>query len=343
MDKIIHVGAGLGIEVAVYLTACAGEIILVEPNPKLADQLRKQTSNEPQVTVIEAAITTNPAYNQLYEYNLPEACGLHTATGLKKLFPGLKIHTVNTVVTLTPQQLLQEHAPEPGQSALLVLETPGEEYAIIKDLVNAGKLKKFSHIDVSANPEAYYQDSVPAAETLRLLAEDGYDVTVEHQEDPDWPRWQLVRNPLKDAVVKLEQQLVDKQELLVGFQQELEKEQQAHQETTKKLEDFKGWLESRKKQVSELESSADQAVKELETLQLKIKEMDTLQLKLNETECKNAERQEQVRELAETNRTITHENKKLKETVAGLEKELVRTEAQISTIKMLMLDQQGEL
>ena len=208
MHTIIHIGAGQAKELSQWLNTGAKHVILVEPNPRLAEKLRQKTAGMDQVVVLETAVTTTAANNQLHEYNLPEASSLHSATGLKTLFPGLKTNAIHTVATLSPKKLLIDYAPKPDQLAMLVLQAPGEEHAILKALVNTGQLEQFSELRLAVSLDSYYKGSIAAEQTRQLLANYGYDIIEENQQDPDWPTWHLQRNPLKDQISAFQAELI---------------------------------------------------------------------------------------------------------------------------------------
>lgn len=47
MHTILNIGAGQASELLEWLEAGAEHIVLVEPNPELAEQLRQQTAQQP--------------------------------------------------------------------------------------------------------------------------------------------------------------------------------------------------------------------------------------------------------------------------------------------------------
>ncbi|NWO04298.1 MAG: hypothetical protein HLX50_00910 [Alteromonadaceae bacterium] len=214
---IIHIGAGQGEELPDHLDSGAHRIVLVEPNPELARQLREKTHLHDQITVVEAAVTNNPADDQLTEYNLPEASSLRQPTGLSSLYPGLKAIATHTVAVITPRQLLEQYGPQPGEPARLVIETPGEGHAILQALIDADELKRFTAIKLTENTEPGFEGGMAAPELLRLLTRYGYSILEKSRQDPDWPSWELERNPLQDQVAELEKQLAESQKSLADL------------------------------------------------------------------------------------------------------------------------------
>ncbi|MFG6179126.1 hypothetical protein ACGTN6_17960 [Halomonas sp. THAF12] len=583
MHSIIHIGASEGSRLAEWLKGDARRIVLVEPNPVLAERLRQAASGHSHVKVVEAAVAAEPGSCELLEYNLPQASGLHEPIELKRLFPGLKLLHRHPISTISPQQLMAEYGPAKGDVPVhLILHAPGEEHAILQALMENDQLSRVSELCVTSSTVPHQPDTPPVEQTLGALKDYGFELTEHDAKDPDWQTWTLRLSPLKRRMVTLQQtfneQLAQQEGRETRLQQELkaarealdasqkaraeaekavaehqqvttqaqqtaqqrdvslreveqqleqeqaahkattaaweesreqlqqrtrktekqqqelvalqeknqqlesdtqaikqqvdaattenaklqkmldgasaqnkklqaenltleeglkntnrslkqaeesrqasettqqlekvkqalkeeqvahqatsgsleekkhqfmrrkqqaeklqadlenlkkeavrlesenkklkqksqaleeaqkkarehqEKGQKAHQETAKLLEDHKGWLNNRTKKNAELQGIIEQKTKELENLRSQMRNFEELKQKLKKAECKAAERQEQVTELAETNRKITCDSQKLNERMSGLEKELIKAETQMATIKTLMLD-----
>lgn len=267
MHTILHIGAGQATELPEWLNTEAERIILVEPNPNLAEQLRQNTSSEPRVTVVEAAITSNPANNQLHEYNLPEASSLRPATSLKQLFPGLKTVNTYSVATLTPAQLMEQYGPEPGEPATLVLQAPGEEHAIIQALAEAEVLSYFSELWVTTNPEPLYEGSEAAETLLNTLQTLGYNVQQENQQDPDWPTWQLARDPQQDKIAALEKELQ-------SLEQQLKESRTSLLDITHQKESLESQLTQARNQAAEAEKAKTAEAERANTAEQKLNQAE---------------------------------------------------------------------
>ncbi len=326
MHSILHIGAGEANELPQFLETGAEQIVLVEPNPELAEQLRKRTALHPQVTIVEAAITTSSANNQLQEYNLPEACSLHLATGLKTLFPGLRVNATHTVATLSPDQLLAEHGPQSGQSALLAIQAPGEEHELLQALINTDQLKQFSELRVNANPKPYYQGSVAAEKTLQALVDYGYQITDENQQDLDWPSWQLVRNPLKNQISNL---LAENEKLKTSTKQLEEALKQNQQQKVHADNQLEQRQSEATRQQSELEEkNAQIKVLNASTQQHEQKLKQSLQANA-EAEKQQAVHQQQLVEKREQLNGLLKNVEKLKTDAVEQKKELGQTKSQL--------------
>jgi len=356
MHTIIHIGAGQGEELQSYLDAGAQRIVLVEPNPKLADQLRETAQPHEQVTVVEAAVTSNPANNELKEYNLPEANSLHQPTGLKALFPGLKTLTTTQVSILTPEQLLKEHAPEEGKPVKLVVQTPGEEHAIVEALINTGQLKQCAELQMATNPEPYYESSVPASETLKLLEDYGYEITEENQQDPDWPSWQLARNPLKDQIEALEEQqtLMAREQKEAKAQLAMEEQARRAAETQakqaqdqqrqlqqqvnqheEKLADAQRRINDQKKRADELEDKLAKAQQATSDLEKSLEEHKTWfrnrKAQAEQLQSENASLKTELENLKQEKQQLLQNQSQGKETLSQLEQKMEQLFSQQAT------------
>ncbi len=331
MQTIIHIGAGHCNELEAYLASNAQRILLIEPIPALAAKLAKQAQAHRNVAVREAAITADPAHNQLQEYNLQDASSLRAATGLKRLFPGLKTLRTHSVQTLTPEQLLGEIALEPGQPAKLVIQAPGEEQAILQALIASDQLKAFSHLNLTANPEPFYEGSVAAEASLAMLADYGYIMIDHNQQDPDWPSWELQRNPLKDRITELESQNRQLKSQQTQAAKDLEAARNAAEQTTQALAAKEQAEKEARQQLEQLsarqaeqqrsfeqqqlsfeqqQSSLEQQQRELQALKEELEKTNkskaqadqarqALQTELNDVKASTAKQLEQVTKAAE--------------------------------------------
>lgn len=355
MHTIIHIGAGQAAELGDWLKAGAEHIVLVEPNPTLAETLRQNTSGEPRVTVVEAAITTNPANNLLHEYNLPEASSLRPATGLKQLFPGLKTVNTHSVATLTPAQLMEQYGPEPGEPATLVLQAPGEEHAIIQALAEAEVLSYFSELWVTTNPEPLYEDSEAAETLLNTLQTLGYNVQQENQQDPDWPTWQLARDPQQDKIAALEKELQ-------SLEQQLKESRTSLLDITHQKESLESQLTQARNQAAEAEkaktaeaeraNTAEQKVKQAEAAfsakvqaeQSARKQLEQLKQQLAEKEKQQQQQEENLAKQAEQLKALAEEKEQQKIREQNLHaeiKELHQKAQDLTKAREALAEEQG--
>ncbi|UYO73874.1 hypothetical protein M0220_13450 [Halomonas qinghailakensis] len=341
MSMILHIGAGQASELPQWRKSGATRIVLVEPNPMLAQQLRHKAADDATLTIVEAAVTPSSANTQLYEYNLPEANSLRPATGLKSLFPGLKTTATHSVATLTPTQLLADYGPAQGERAQLVLQTPGEEGAILKELIETGQLNQFQQLHLYANPEPYYQGSIAAKDILQQLAEAGFDITDVNQQDPDWPHWQLTRHPLKDQLLSLQeetaalkQQLQERQQQLETNQQQSKKHQQKAEEAAQQAQ---AQLKEKTDQLARLHPQFKQQQEEVAALKQQLQER---QQQLEASQQQSKKHQQKAEETAEQAQAQLKEKT---DQLAQLHTQLKQQQEEVAALKQQLQERQQQL
>lgn len=308
-DTIIHIGAGQGSELEAYLATEARRIILVEPNPTLAVQLRGKAQQYPRVEVLELAITDNPAHNTLYEYNLPEASGLYLADGLKALFPGLRQITQYAVATQTPQGLVQGCQLQ-GENNNLVVQASGAELAIVNALIKSGKISHFRQLEITSSEHPVFNRDGDAERLKQTLQNEGFELKAKDSHNPDWPVWTYVSSPvarqlksvmqknqvMTDTLALKQQELEDNSASLAEVRSELEQARAKHEEERAAWEHTKNDLSA---QLTKAQEQAKQAQAERDKLQEKLNtereageqlELETTKLKKqNSEQTKNLE------------------------------------------------------
>lgn len=202
IEVIVHIGAGRCEELDAYLSSSAGRIVLVEPRAPLAAELRMRSAMDSRVEVLEVAVTNNPQHNKLNEYSMPGLDSLYLPTGLKRLFPGLRLLARQPVSTITVAELLERCAFVGDQNALIV-QAPGLEANIIESLFDAGRLDSFAYISVACPEQPLYDGSGESARMLSLLHDKGFDLAHRDSTDPDWPTCIYHRNSLKQKLAVL--------------------------------------------------------------------------------------------------------------------------------------------
>ena len=189
LNRVLHIGAGSGSDLAAYLEAGARSVVLVEADPERAAALERLAADRPEVRVVEAAVSGAPGTRPFHITSFPELNSFRAPAGLKDLFPGLRILSSAKMVATRPAELVRQMEFPTGEAgALLVVEAPGEGLGILQDLAEAGLLERFGHIVVREAARGLY-DGAPAAEDLAgWLGSAGYAVAMEAApEDPERP------------------------------------------------------------------------------------------------------------------------------------------------------------
>jgi FkbM family methyltransferase len=230
LDFIIHLGAGKCSELDDYLTLNPKNIQLIEADSDLVKELELKVQNNDNVTIIPCAISATEEHRKLFRYNISSANGIHPATELKLLFPGLKQLEPIKVKSIRPTELLQPLALNIEQNNLLVVDVPGEELAVLQALEEADKLVLFRYIQLHCGIKALYSESHTADSVINWLNEHGYHVKqIDNSNSSYRPVWLLEVDTLKlenyqqrlainrltvDKQKQLEQSNKEKQQLL---------------------------------------------------------------------------------------------------------------------------------
>ncbi|MFW7381313.1 MAG: hypothetical protein ACOH5I_21040 [Oligoflexus sp.] len=191
-ELIVHLGAGLCEELSGYLASDAKRIVLVEANPDLISALKDRTAGDRRVEVLQLAIDSQASKRTFYIYNMTEVSSLRRSTGLKDLFPGLKIMHEIEVDTVAASEFCRSLQMDQYRGVYLKLELAGLEHAIVDVLANEGLLTLIDQIEVSCGVHELYEQSSPAKAVVSRLEGKGFILEGKSCEaDPDRPCFQL--------------------------------------------------------------------------------------------------------------------------------------------------------
>ncbi len=170
-------------------------MVLVEADEQLAKQLANRVGGLENVRVLHAAVAAEPADRTYYRFNLPDVNSLRQPTGLRALYPGLRLVDEVSVTAQGIGLLLDSLDLDPDQANGLVIELAGEEAAVLEALDADDRLHQFREIDLVAGRDALYEGGSPAREMLDWLSERGFEIQDEDANtDSDRPRWRLRRD-----------------------------------------------------------------------------------------------------------------------------------------------------
>ena len=201
-DTIIHIGAGRGRELGEYISSGARRIVLVDADRMSAARLRvlvgAAAQTDSAIEVIEAAVAGKEKDAELRIYNLERVSGIRQAEALKDVFPGLRLVRSTNLRTQEAVHLIEGLKIDPGKANALVIDAPGEEYAILANLQAKGALDLFSSIRVPVSRRPLYTGAAGANDVVKLLESAGY--FVQHGGDVEWPILQAIWLRLRSDV-----------------------------------------------------------------------------------------------------------------------------------------------
>jgi FkbM family methyltransferase len=259
---IVHIGAGSGAELADWQRSGAQRIVLVEPDPEKAADLRRRASGVAAVEVVEAAVATEGGRGQIRLFNFPQLNSLREATGLYRSMPGLQQTGHADVEVLTAEQLLDSIGIAGQAHNWLVIEAPGEEAALLDQLQRAERLHFFAHLFLTAGRESLYEGAQSAQDLREVLESNGFDAAGKPDDaDADWTRIHFVLDRRALECKRLETQLAEANQARTEAEEqhrvriaELEAEVATQR---KKAEELAGELQSTRAEVEKLNQSLD--------------------------------------------------------------------------------------
>ncbi|WP_341938862.1 hypothetical protein [Marinimicrobium sp. C2-29] len=290
LSTILHIGAGHADELPEYLNTNTKRIVLVEPNPKLAENLRRQAAEDERVEVLEVAVSDDPQRNLLSEYNIPEAASVYKPDGLYKLYPGLRSIAQHSVEVRQPAALVADVLPA-GESNLLVVQAPGAEQGIIKALAAENLLERISHLLLTSPEEPCYTSGSAAPEVLDALKEGGFEVAKEDHSNPDWPQWHLTFDARAHTIKVLRTENEQQKQRIQSLAASLDDERKKAEANTQNLANE---LKQEKEQAAALKTELENRTNQLKQEGQKLQEANAKQAKTQDLANELQQEKEQV-------------------------------------------------
>ena len=201
---ILYVGAGATPTVAPPEDGSFRTVFL-EADAKLAARLRKEHENKPEVLVLHGTLGNHGDSVTLRRFNLPELNSLRDPTGILRLYPGLRVVNETPVPVHGLDVIVGSLR---GADNHLVIDLPGEEYALLSKLEQADLLERFNRIEVEAGEESYFDGARPGADALALLTDAHFDLApAARQADPDRQRFIATFNASKYECARLRREV----------------------------------------------------------------------------------------------------------------------------------------
>lgn len=192
-SQLVWLGANTASEPAGIVNNAA-QVTLFEAREATCKALQQKFPQK-NVTVTQIVLTTTNTTTEFTEYNLAEFSAIQPATGLKKLFPGLKaINSEQLKGTAVSEAI---HALKLNDNNnLLIVDIADNNLALLKAIESAKQLHFFSAIYVQTANEPLYATAATGAEVTAFLQAQGYVLQQTTGNDPDLPWLSFGLNPL---------------------------------------------------------------------------------------------------------------------------------------------------
>ena len=278
LDCILHLGAGECSELGAYLEQMPKRIILVDANQYRCSDLQKKCATNPNIEILHAVIS---AKSEELEFNLCNVVGLSSLrkpSGVLKLYPRFKVVQTYPVQTLAIDELIDQLAIDETGNNLLVIDTPGEEYALIMKLQESGRLNLFKYFMINSGVDELYLNARTSTEIVQLLKHNDFNLIREDiSHDVDRPCLVFGVDQLKVDFIKLQLESAELNQKFFQMQEENICKQQEFEhvkfELTKALEIKQAELLQSQSANSKLTSESQAQLSKL-TAELQAKEAE---------------------------------------------------------------------
>lgn len=174
-DTIVHFGAGRCRELSYYRARTDRRIVLVEANPRLAAVLTARTKRMQNVAVLPCAVASASEVTQLRVYSMPSYSSLRKAVGALEYYPGLRQVAEVAVPVRSPVAVLSEIEYSDSSRLCIVVDTPGEELSIIKEMASWRRLSVCTHFIVHCSETYWYEHDGKADEIVSLFDQHNFE------------------------------------------------------------------------------------------------------------------------------------------------------------------------
>ncbi|RUO71792.1 hypothetical protein [Idiomarina ramblicola] len=327
-NNVVYLGAGNGDGLEELINALnAKHWTLIEGNEKKARQLAStvsQLNNKSDINVKQAVVSAKGGEQTWYNYNLNEFSGLKQASGLKELFPGLKLQGPQPIETEALSTLLAEiSGKDAGGNNALIIDLPGYGTELINALQNSGELQRWSFLAITA-PESVLFDQGDDVEKLQQKLTDlNYHTRGETGDDPDFPvLYYVMSEAQRKLVAERDAAVAEKDEALALASSRSEELDEAKQKNAE-------WVSSLKSEKKDLEQKLQESWKQLKQAQTQAQryknESDELQKKLEATE-KNSEQLAKLNERMDS--MFEQQRLQLEQAINALGQHITQTSSQ---------------
>lgn len=220
---LLMIGAAASAIEAAVQRQPRSRVVLVEPDPDLAGQIKTRHGAQTGLTVLAGTVAEEaigegdaPVRVELVQYNQPGLRSTAAPTDhLTRLFPGLKARRTQEVRRIALAQVLQEAgldepqngpSEDPESAVEIWLDNGGNEAGLLRALITRAGFSRVARIVLRCGLEPLFQGAASAADVTDLLQSEGFKLIATGGDDPDWPELQFERDPV---VMGLRQALAD--------------------------------------------------------------------------------------------------------------------------------------
>ncbi|MFM8767610.1 MAG: hypothetical protein ACKOD9_07530, partial [Rubrivivax sp.] len=220
-STVLVVGAGGCSEWGALRRLQARRLVLVEPQPRLAEDLARLVRSEPRAQVWPLALVPQGEQATLHLLTMARESGTSAPAALSLHYPRITLLQPLVVPARPMAGALRELALDADERHLLVLDTPGQALALVQ-AAEPGQLQAFDTLIIRLGAEPLYESDASAQALIEQLQALGFDAI---QEDAEalYPHtaWRFERNLQQVQLLQLQALARDTQAQLLQAQERL--------------------------------------------------------------------------------------------------------------------------
>ena len=206
---LVWFGAGSRITKAAQETinTFCGRRLLVESRGGSTKDLRDKVSTSERLTILECPISDQTTSQFLFELNLPEWNSLSAPSGLKELYPAIRVTQKRQLDVRGIVDVLRELDTPKGSKNYLIIELPDQTLSLFASIEEADLLNRFSDLSVLCSRFPLYENSEDFITVQKRLATTGFQISKIDSEDPDVFSVEFVQSQLWHQLMDARQDL----------------------------------------------------------------------------------------------------------------------------------------
>lgn len=322
-SHLVWLGAGSATEPSGLLNG-AKQATLIEAREEACQELHKKFP-QPNIQIRQNLVNITSGNEQFTEYNLAEFSAIRPITGLKALFPGIKIINREPLTCISIADLINELSLT-GNNNALVLDIPDLALDLLTAISRNDQLRLFKYIHIYTTTEELYQNSTKSVDISCFLEQQGYVLQKMDASDPELTWMSFQANPLHTDLDEIRRKIATLQKANDALVKEMEQ---------LRLE-LGSQLQIRDSVFSEIGVDKAEIDRIQKPEQEHSKDYEKLKNSLDQTSKHAIVSAEKIFELEKENRRLLEKNDQMEKQQNALKKELLKAEAQLELIKGLI-------
>ena len=341
IGTVVHIGAGVGIELSVYQDLNCEHILAIEPDDALFKKLETKASRFDNVTAQQAWISDTTTDRNATIFANPRFNSLLPADKmLLEHFPNVKETETLQVKTQSFDDVMASQVKQTNhQLNVLVLEVQGFEMILFQNS-QVGKLQLFNWIVVRASEHSLFKGGSSAKEVKKCLAEHGFELRLSDTSQLPFVEQYYELNTskiklktVKDQLTKMnhefaiqQQKLADKDKLVVHkeeintqLKQKLLTVTGQNEEVQATLNELQTELKLNKENNSLLQQTSEKFQQELQDSE---KQIESLKIKVDDLTTQLNSAKTEVTELQKSLKNESHSHHGSKKWTEALNKKI---------------------